>query len=78
MSKTDILALREELKSLPPTTRALLASDLLESLDEDGREAAADEAWAAEAERRLDEVLSGRVKTTPGETVLKRVRNRKR
>lgn len=78
MSKTDILALREELKSLPATTRALLASDLLESLDADGREAAADEAWAIEAERRLDEVLSGRVKTTPGETVLKRVRNRKR
>lgn len=78
MSKTDILALREELKSLPATTRALLASDLLESLDEDGQAAAADEAWAIEAERRLDEVLSGRVKTTPGETVLKRVRNRKR
>ena len=78
MSKTDILALREELKSLPASTRALLASDLLESLDADGREAAADEAWAIEAERRLDEVLSGRVKTTPGETVLKRVRNRKR
>jgi putative addiction module component (TIGR02574 family) len=78
MSKTDILALREELKSLPATTRALLASDLLESLDEDGREADAEKAWAAEAERRLDEVLSGRVKTTPGEAVLKRVRNRKR
>ncbi len=78
MSRTDILALREELKGLPASTRALLASDLLESLDEDGREAAADEAWAAEAERRLDEVLSGRVKTTPGEAVLKRVRNRKR
>jgi putative addiction module component (TIGR02574 family) len=78
MSKTDILALREELKSLPATTRALLASDLLQSLDEDGREADAEKAWAAEAERRLDEVLSGRVKTTPGEAVLKRVRNRKR
>jgi putative addiction module component (TIGR02574 family) len=78
MSKTDILALREELKSLPVTTRALLASDLLESLDEDGREADAEKVWAAEAERRLDEVLSGRVKTTPGEAVLKRVRNRKR
>jgi len=78
MSKNDILALREELKSLPATTRALLASDLLESLDEDGRKAAETEAWAAEAERRLDEVLSGRVKTIPGEVVLKRVRNRKR
>lgn len=78
MSRNDILALREELKSLPATTRALLASDLLESLDEDRQEAAADEAWSVEAERRLDDVLSGRVKTVPGETVLKRVRNRKR
>lgn len=76
MSRNDILALREELKSLPATTRALSATDLLESLDEDGREAAATEAWSAEAERRLDEVLSGRVKTIPGRIVLRRARQR--
>ncbi len=78
MTKPEIVHLREELRSLPASTRALLAHDLLESLDETDKDSEFEAAWAQVAERRLDEVLNGVVKTIPGETVLKRVRNRKR
>lgn len=78
VTKTEITTLREELRSLPTSTRALLAQDLLESLDHESAKTSVDEVWIVEAERRLDEVLRDRVKTVPGEKVLQRVRNRKR
>lgn len=58
---------------LPPTSRAMLADKLVESL---GLEEP-DEIqliWSAEAIRRRDEVRSGKVQTVPGEEVLEEVR----
>lgn len=59
--------------SLPSEARALLADRLVESLDpaEDGH---IHQLWAAEAQRRLQEVRSGKVKTIPGPEGLERVR----
>jgi hypothetical protein len=47
---------------------------LVESLDAEalGR---IDQLWLAEAKRRRDEVRMGRLKTIPGDEVLRRVRN---
>ncbi len=55
-------------------SRAQLADLLVESLDAEalGR---IDQRWLAEAKRRRDEVRMGRVKTIPGDVVLRRVRN---
>lgn len=65
--------LAAEALTLPSEERALLADRIVESLD-----AAAlnhlDELWAAEAQRRLAEVRSGRVQTIPGEEAAARVR----
>ena len=73
----DIQSLRKDMLSLPPSTRALLAQELLESLD--GADTGeVDAAWAEEAERRYAEIKSGKVKCIPGDEVLKRVRNRKK
>ena len=56
--------------ALPPEDRAAMASSLIESLDE-----AVDEdveaAWNEEIKRRVDDIRSGRVKTIPGEQVLR-------
>lgn len=61
----------EEALSLPSEGRALLTDRLVESLDpaEDGT---VRQLWAAEAQRRLDDVRSGRVKTIPGDEALAR------
>ncbi len=73
----DITTLREELLGLPISTRALLAQDLLKSLDSPAG-AEAERAWFNLAEDRLDELKSGKVKPVSGVEVLRRVRNRKR
>jgi len=56
--------------ALPPEDRAAMASSLIESLNE-----AVDEdveaAWNEEIKRRVDDIRSGRVKTIPGEQVLR-------
>jgi len=72
----DIQTLRKNVLALPHSLRAVLAEDLLKSLDEaeESKEIAA--AWAEEAERRYSEVKSGRVKCIPGSEVLRRVRLR--
>lgn len=63
----------EEALALPSEARALLADRLVESLDpvEDTH---LRQLWAAEAQRRLEDVRSGKVKTIPGEQALERVR----
>ena len=62
-----------EAMHLPISSRAELAEKLVESLEfsEDGD---IQQAWAAEAVRRREEVRSGEVKTIPGEEVLAEVR----
>jgi putative addiction module component (TIGR02574 family) len=63
----------EEALALPSEARALLADRLVESLDpvEDTN---LRHLWTAEAQRRLEDVRSGKVKTIPGEEALERVR----
>ncbi len=55
-------------------SRAQLADLLVESLDAEAL-GPIDQRWLAEAKRRRDEVRKGRVKTIPGDEVLRRVRN---
>ena len=65
--------LAEEAMKLPAESRALLADQIVESLDL----AEPDEIqrlWMVEALRRRDEVRSGHVKAIPGEEVLAEVR----
>lgn len=62
----------EEALTLAPEERADLAATLIDSLDET-EEAAVDEAWALEIQRRLREVDSGAVKTIPWSEARKRI-----
>lgn len=58
---------------LPRHERARLAERLLDSLD---RDSAAEDAWAAEIEHRVEEYRAGRVDAVPGEEVLAEARER--
>jgi putative addiction module component (TIGR02574 family) len=68
--KTDELF--EEVVSLPVEERARLAERVLQSLN--APDAEMDALWAAEAQRRLADVRSGKVETVPGELVFERIR----
>jgi len=63
--------------SLPPGARAMLADHLLESLDWDNQKEI-DAAWAEEAERRMQEIRDGKVKTIDGEQVMRELRARRK
>jgi putative addiction module component (TIGR02574 family) len=63
----------KEALSLPSQARAILADQLVESLDP-SEEGPFREVWVAEALRRRDEVRSGTVKTISREEGMKRVR----
>ena len=69
----NIEQLAAEALALSSEERALLADRLVESLN-DAESNHLDQLWAAEAERRLDDVRSGRVQTIPGEEALAQVR----
>jgi putative addiction module component (TIGR02574 family) len=64
--------LQAEVLKLPSHERARVAELLISSLDEEDEIAAA---WADEAERRYQELLSGEVEAIPAEDVLARVRS---
>jgi len=72
MLKADELI--KEAMSLPVELRARLVDELLKSLNPS--QAEIDELWAAEAERRVEEIQSGKVKPIPGEQVFKELRER--
>ena len=59
--------------SLPPTEREELAQTLLGSLDDEPL-TEIDEAWIEVAERRLDDLLTGKVRGIPGEQVIPEIR----
>jgi putative addiction module component (TIGR02574 family) len=63
-------ALFQAALALPPDQRAALAEQLLDSLAAKDQ-AAIDAAWVEEAERRLQALDQGKVKTIPGEEVLR-------
>lgn len=73
MAGTTVLA---ELFRLPPEERARLALELIRSLDGEA-EANADEAWAAEIERRGAEVDAGTAGTMTFEEYREHVRQRR-
>ena len=69
-------ALRTEVLSLPTEERAVLAVELLASLDDDVSEddpAEVDLAWDAEMVRRSRQIASGEVKTLSWSEVLEQV-----
>ncbi len=72
MIKTDELI--SEAISLPADIRALIVNKLLESLNPTKKEI--DELWAAEAEKRVEDIRTGKVKPIPGEEVFKEIRNK--
>lgn len=61
--------------SLPPGARAMLADQLLVSLDAEDQKRI-DALWAEEAERRDKEIEDGLVTPIPGEEVMERLRAR--
>lgn len=60
--------------SLPVEERAIIVDSILRSLN--SPEDAIDHQWIAEAERRLEEVRVGQVKTIPGDQVFAQIRKR--
>jgi putative addiction module component (TIGR02574 family) len=63
--------------SLPPRSRAKLAEQLLESLD-DPKQREIDRLWADEAEERIDAYERGELKAIPGQEVFRRLKPRKK
>jgi len=59
--------------ALPPDERAWLASELIASLDE-GEDIDVEAAWAAEIERRIADVESGKAKTVNWEEARTRIK----
>ncbi len=71
MKPQDLIA---EAISLPVEERAIIVDSILRSLN--SPEDNIDRQWIAEAERRLDEVRTGRVKAIPGDQVFAQIRKR--
>ena len=67
----QIEILEAQALKLSNSERARLAERLLASLDEDSE---IEEAWAAEVERRIADVESGRVQMIPAEEAIARAR----
>ena len=63
--------------SLSPGARAMLAGQLLESLDRENQKRI-DAIWGEEAERRMQEIRDGKVQAIDGELVMRRLRERRR
>jgi putative addiction module component (TIGR02574 family) len=72
MIKTEDLF--DEAISLPVETRTLLVDKLLQSLNPSQTEI--DVLWAMEAEKRVEEIRTGTVKTVPGDQVFRKIRDR--
>jgi len=70
----DRQQLISEIENLPIEERTSIIDELLQSLNTPDPEI--EEAWIEEAERRLDEIESGKVETIPGEQVISSIRER--
>ncbi|MBI2470704.1 MAG: addiction module protein [Planctomycetes bacterium] len=64
----------DEAVSLPVEIRTQLVDKLLRSLHPTRKEI--DELWAEEAEKRVEEIKSGKIKTIPGKEVFKKILGR--
>ena len=67
-------AIFDEAISLPVEIRTKLVEKLLLSLNPSQKQI--DKLWAKEAEKRVEEIRSGKVKTILGEKVFKKILNR--
>ena len=72
MIKTEELF--DEAVSLPVEIRTQLVDKLLRSLHPTRKEI--DELWAEEAEKRVEEIKSGKIKMIPGKKVFKKILGR--
>ena len=70
---TDLAELEEKVRALSRSDKAALIRVLIGELD-GPPEPGVEEAWIAEAKRRHQELLDGRVKGIPGEQVFENVR----
>ncbi|MGH9512516.1 MAG: addiction module protein [Terriglobales bacterium] len=61
----------ERALTLSEQERGLLIDRLIASLDDGPADEGVEQAWADEIKLRVDEVRSGKVKTVPGEQVLR-------
>lgn len=59
--------------ALSTQERGILINRLIASLDEEPVEKGVQAAWDDEIKRRIDDIRSGRVRTIPGEDVLKEI-----
>ena len=64
----------DEAVSLPVEIRTQLVDKLLRSLHPTRKEI--DELWVEEAEKRVEEIKSGKIKTIPGKEVFKKILGR--
>ena len=71
MKTTDLVTIAE---SLPIDIKIQLIDKLLNSLNPFQKEI--DELWVKEAEKRVEEIRSNKVKTIPGEDVFKEIQKR--
>jgi putative addiction module component (TIGR02574 family) len=67
----QVSELLEKALELSAQERGLLAARLIDSLDNEPEEEGVQAAWGEEIKRRVDDIRSGRVKTIPGEQVLR-------
>jgi putative addiction module component (TIGR02574 family) len=71
---TSAREIESQALQLPPKERARLTQRLIASLDSEF-DRDAEQAWLEEAERRLDELKSGKVTGIPAEQVFEKVRS---
>jgi putative addiction module component (TIGR02574 family) len=67
----QVSELLEKALALSSEERGLLIDRLVESLDDEAPEEGVEAAWDEEIKRRVEDIRSGRVKTIPGEQVLR-------
>ncbi|MFQ5583777.1 MAG: addiction module protein [Calditrichia bacterium] len=72
--KTD--ELMDLVESLPTDIKTKLIEKILNTLNPTHKEM--DKLWADEAEKRLEEIKSGKIKTIPAEKVFKEIRRKYR
>ena len=70
---SEVLAKAMQLSS---HERGQLIDRLVETLDDEPADPDAEEAWAQEIKRRVDDIRSGKVKLIPGEEVMREIKTR--
>ena len=70
----ETMDLLERVDSLPIDMKIEIVDKILESLSPTPKDI--DDLWKAEVERRIDDLESGKAKTTPGDQVFANIRER--